>query len=250
MRSLTPCRYDSFLYFVPLSPYSDNDSDPDEGDSLTICAGDGGVKNSEGETIPSNGKVTNLPEGGTLSIDADGCFTYSTADGAFESLEKGENATVCFTYSVCDTYGASDTAEVCIDVIGENDLPIAEDDSYFKTVSQLNNAGGVITAEIMDNDSDPDNQKLTIISITPIGPGGQPSTYSGDDLNNEAVYPLQNGTFTLDPDTGAKGKEPLATLATYRNVGGRILMGMNLVSDGSGTVKVGQSVEPVIDVPK
>jgi uncharacterized protein YcbX len=55
---------------------------------------------------------------------------------------------------------------------------------------------------------------------------------------------------TLDPDTGAKGKEPLATLATYRNVGGRILMGMNLVSDGSGTVKVGQSVEPVIDVPK
>ena len=147
--------------------------------------------------------MTNLPEGGTLSIGPDGCFIFSTADGAFESLNKGENATVCFTYSVCDNYGASDTAEGCIDVIGENDLPIAEDDSYFRTVSQLNDDNGTITADIMDNDSDPENQPLTIISITPIGPGGQPSTYSGDDLNNEAVYPLQNGTFTIDPDTGS-----------------------------------------------
>jgi VCBS repeat-containing protein len=147
--------------------------------------------------------VTNLPEGGTLSIGPDGCFIFSTADGDFESLNKGENATVCFTYSVCDTYGASDTAQVCIDVIGVNDLPIAVDDSYSRTVSQLNDDNGTITAEIMDNEGDPDNQKLTIVSITPIGPGGQPSTYSGDDLNNEDVYPLQNGTFTIDPDTGS-----------------------------------------------
>ena len=181
----------------------DNDTNPEEGDSLTICAGYDGVNDSTGATIPSNGKVTNLPEGRTLSIDADGCFTYSTADGAFESLEKGENATVCFTYSVCDNYGASDTAQVCIVVIGENDLPIAVDDYYSRTVGQLDDDGGVITAEIMDNDSDPDNQPLTIVSITPIGPGGQPSTYSGDDLKDETVYPLQNGTFTIDPDTGS-----------------------------------------------
>ena len=30
----------------------------------------------------------------------------------------------------------------------------------------------------------------------------QPSTYSGASLNYETVHPLQNGTFTIDPNTG------------------------------------------------
>ncbi len=78
--------------------------------------------------------------------------------------------------------------------------PIAQDDSYSKLVGELND--GTITGQILTNDSDPNNQPLTIISITPIGPGGENSTYSGAALNNETVYPLQNGTFTIDPNTG------------------------------------------------
>ena len=36
---------------------------------------------------------------------------------------------------------------------------------------------------------------------------------------------------TRDPDTGTKGKEPLQTLATFRQVGQKILFGQNLVWD-------------------
>ncbi|RIV26858.1 MOSC domain-containing protein [Fibrisoma montanum] len=52
---------------------------------------------------------------------------------------------------------------------------------------------------------------------------------------------------TIDPATGEKGKEPLKTLATYRQWKHKILFGQNvLVSPGTtGTVRVGQSINVV-----
>ncbi len=47
---------------------------------------------------------------------------------------------------------------------------------------------------------------------------------------------------TIDPDTGEKGKEPLRTLAQYRLEDGHVWFGMNLIHDGSGTLRVGDSV--------
>lgn len=47
---------------------------------------------------------------------------------------------------------------------------------------------------------------------------------------------------TLDPDTGAAGKEPLRTLAKYRQEDGKVWFGMNLIHDGAGTLRVGDAV--------
>jgi uncharacterized protein len=47
---------------------------------------------------------------------------------------------------------------------------------------------------------------------------------------------------TLDPDTGAPGKEPLRTLAKYRLSEGKVWFGMNLIHDGLGTLRVGDEV--------
>lgn len=47
---------------------------------------------------------------------------------------------------------------------------------------------------------------------------------------------------TIDPDTGEKGKEPLRTLAHYRQEDGKVWFGMNLIHDGSGTLHVGDAV--------
>lgn len=47
---------------------------------------------------------------------------------------------------------------------------------------------------------------------------------------------------TLDPDTGAPGKEPLRTLAKYRLQDGKVWFGMNLIHDGAGTLRVGDEV--------
>lgn len=47
---------------------------------------------------------------------------------------------------------------------------------------------------------------------------------------------------TIDPETGAKSKEPLRTLAQYRQEDGKVWFGMNLIHDASGTLTVGDAV--------
>jgi len=48
---------------------------------------------------------------------------------------------------------------------------------------------------------------------------------------------------TVDQRTGARGKEPLRTLATYRKSDGEVFFGRNLIHDALGTVRVGDPVE-------
>jgi hypothetical protein len=51
---------------------------------------------------------------------------------------------------------------------------------------------------------------------------------------------------TTDQRTGARGTEPLRTLASYRSKGNKVLFGMNAVGDVTGMVRVGDLVEPVV----
>ena len=80
-----------------------------------------------------------------------------------------------------------------------NAPPIAEDNTYGRTVEELNNADGTIIGEILTNDSDPDGAlgEFTITSITPVGGDGTVTPTAG------TVYRLENGNFTIDPDTGS-----------------------------------------------
>lgn len=53
---------------------------------------------------------------------------------------------------------------------------------------------------------------------------------------------------TIDPATGQRGKEPLKTLASYRQYGHKILFGQNVLLDpatASRTLRVGQSIEVI-----
>ena len=47
---------------------------------------------------------------------------------------------------------------------------------------------------------------------------------------------------TVDPDTGQPGKEPLATLASYRSRRNKVLFGMNLLAPEHGTLRVGDPI--------
>lgn len=51
---------------------------------------------------------------------------------------------------------------------------------------------------------------------------------------------------TIDPDTGEREKEPIASLARLRRWDGKTWFGVNLVPDGPGQIRVGDPVE-VID---
>lgn len=48
---------------------------------------------------------------------------------------------------------------------------------------------------------------------------------------------------TIDQATGRKTREPLRTLASYRRRDNEVLFGQNLIQDGGGVVRVGDSVE-------
>ncbi len=47
---------------------------------------------------------------------------------------------------------------------------------------------------------------------------------------------------TIDPASGANGKEPLSTLSQYRREDGKVWFGMNLVHDASGHLRLGDPV--------
>ncbi|MGI2040557.1 type I secretion C-terminal target domain-containing protein, partial [Shewanella frigidimarina] len=70
--------------------------------------------------IVTDGQVVILPSGALLTIHSDGTYSYDTND-SFEALTAGQLATDTFTYTVTDQYGATDTATVTINIVGEAD---------------------------------------------------------------------------------------------------------------------------------
>ena len=65
-----------------------------------------------------------------------------------------------------------------------------------------------------------------------------------DDITFAVVKPCARCvTTTVDQQTGEASREPLRTLATFRNVAGRgVMFGQNLIHDQSGTLHVGAEV--------
>ncbi len=134
---------------------------------------------------------------GTLTIAADGSFSFAVADNdAVRALAAGETAINRFTYTPT-VAGVSDAPiTVTVTVTGINDAPVA--------VADTNNvvAGTpttVVTGNVRANDSDPDNGtlrgQLTVTSVAKVVGGvagsGQP-----------VAAPLTGdyGTLTLNAD--------------------------------------------------
>ena len=77
--------------------------------------------------------------------------------------------------------------------------------------------------------------------------------YAEDSWRRLRIGPVEFGVVkpcarcvitTTDQDTAERGREPLATLATYRNVPGRgVMFGQNLIHTGRGSVRVGDFAE-------
>ena len=82
-----------------------DDTDADDSDSLTVTAiaPSGGSTStvSEGSTYASGG-TTVTGTYGTLTIGADGSYTYTADQSAADDLDKDDTATDVFTYTVSD----------------------------------------------------------------------------------------------------------------------------------------------------
>jgi large repetitive protein len=146
-----------------------NDSDPD-GDPLVI------------ESIMS-------PDNGEVSIV--GSELLYTPDPQFAGVDT-------LTYTISDGRGGTSTATVFIAVAAVNDVPTAQDDSIMTIESE----GAFIP--VLNNDSDPDGDPLSILSVTQ--PQNGSVTVSGTDLLYEPDDGF-NGTdsfsYTIADDSGS-----------------------------------------------
>ena len=97
---------------------------------------------------------------GIVTDNGDGSFDYDP-NGQFESLAVGETASDTFTYTVTDNNGGTSTATVTITITGQNDDPVALDDSA-STDEDV-----AVTVAVLNNDSTVDtNNSLTVQSVT------------------------------------------------------------------------------------
>ncbi|HVR79831.1 MAG TPA: Ig-like domain-containing protein [Acidimicrobiia bacterium] len=129
-----------------------NDTDPDS-DDLNI-------------------EIVRLPENGDVTLNPDGAITYR-----HNGSESSEDS---FTYQVSDGEATSNEATVTIEVSPVNDRPLAVDDQ--ETV----NEGGQVRIAVLANDSDPEDDPLTIVAASAPAHGsveimGDVVLYSHDD---------------------------------------------------------------------
>ncbi|MGE4317626.1 MAG: retention module-containing protein [Deferribacterales bacterium] len=80
-------------------------------------------------TLNPDGSMTIVGQYGTLTIKADGSYTYVLDESKAAGMQDGESAEDKFTYTVSDQYNATDTAELIINVAGANDGPTIGVDS-------------------------------------------------------------------------------------------------------------------------
>ncbi len=146
-----------------------NDSDPD-GNSLTITS----------RTAPSNG--------GTVTIGA-GTLSYTPA--------ANFNGTETFSYTVSDGNGGTASAGVSVSVLNVNDAPVAVNDAYSVLGNSSANALAVLT-----NDTDADNDTLSISDLTATNNGGTVSV-SGSGLSySPAANFIGTETFSYTVSDG------------------------------------------------
>ncbi len=139
-----------------------------------------------GEPIAINTTPVSNPANGSVVLHPNGTFTYSPNLGFIGSDS--------FVYEICDSQGSCDTAVVTIQVVADNngpanDPPSGGDDFV---ISQKNTSA---TGNLLANDTDPNNDPLTINTVPVTAPSHGSVTINTD------------GTFTYLPDAGFAGSD-------------------------------------------
>ena len=184
-----------------------NDTDVDSvanGESKAVSAIRTGAEVASG-TVGTVG----IPLAGTygnLTLNADGSYQYivDNNNAAVQALRtSGNTLTELFTYTVTDTDGASDLAQLTITIQGTNDTPLAYPDNTIAV-----EAGGVAnstpgtnpTGNVLTNDTDVDSGDTKTVSTfaNSAGVSGTPGsalagTYGSLSLNADGSF-----TYAVD----------------------------------------------------
>lgn len=137
------------------------------------------------------------PNGDPITIDsvgqpANGTITFTPDGTVIYTPDPGFTGTDVFTYTICDDNGNCSTATANIVVVGPVEPNIVGD-------SAGTEVGEPVTIPVLDNDTDPNNDSLSIDSVT------QPA--------NGSVTVNPDGTITYTPDPGFSGNDTFSYTA-------------------------------------
>ncbi len=136
----------------------------------------------DGDTLTVNTTPIAAPTHGTLTLNADGTYTYTPTNNY--------SGTDSFTYEVQDGKGGTDTAVVTITIAAVNHAPVATNDSATATEDTPLNG-----TTVLSNDSDPDGDTLTVTTTPTVAP------------TNGTLVLNSDGTYTYTPNADFNGAD-------------------------------------------
>lgn len=161
----------------------------DEDTTLIVNSGDADAllandSDPENDMIQLTGNLVETVSNGMLTIDIAGNFTY-VPDANFYGTDS-------FTYEITDNQGNTAQAMATIAIAAVNDAPLALSDNY-----QTNEDSSLIVAApgLLENDTDPDMDSLTVNTSPEVAPVNGQVTLSAD------------GSFTYQPNSGFNGQD-------------------------------------------
>ena len=188
-----------------------------ENGTLTVLVSNGLLVNDtdpNGEVLTVNTTPFSDPTDGTLTLNADGSFTYEP-NADFVGMDL-------FVYEISNESGDTALGSVTINVEETNGVPVANDDSY--TIDEDVTLTTVVgTNDLLQNDTDANGDTLSV-NTTPI-----------TDVENGDLTLNADGSFTYEPDANFNGTDSFV----YE------------VTDGTSTATatVTVTVNPVNDAP-
>jgi VCBS repeat-containing protein len=171
-----------------------------------------------GETVIADGDDADLNDvdgilafetenGGLVTINlGSGAFSYDP-NGAFDSLDGGEDGSDGFQYTAADSHGAeSDWATVDIEVTGINDAPVAAADAL-----EAGEAGPAASGNLLGNDSDAEDDAMAVVSVKVGGTtieDGDANDTDGEVNGAISFETAKLGRVTVTLATGAFNYDP------------------------------------------
>jgi len=138
---------------------------------------------------------------GTLTLEADGSYSYVLDNTAVQFLAEGQHLADTFAYAATDGT-ASTSGLLTVDIVGTNDAPVTQDDAAGVQED------GVLTASgnLLANDSDVDSG--TTLAVADAG------LYGSLDLsaNGDFIYTLDNASAAVQ---GLRAGEVVADSFAY-----------------------------------
>jgi VCBS repeat-containing protein len=185
------------------APASVNDAyATDEDTPLTIPAPGVLTNDTDVDGDPLSVSILNQPEHGSVTLNADGSFTY-TPEADFHGIDG-------FSYLTSDGTAESEAATATITVNPVNDAPVGAADEYATDEDATLNVDAA--AGVLANDSDLDGDELSAAVVT--GPANGTLTLNSDGSFSYAPNADFNGSdsFTYSVSDGDASSEATVTI--------------------------------------